>query len=148
MEPSKSLSGNGSEELNQLHIWRSKFLDKTAKIEGELKRLARSSTDAKLQFKALAEKLLATQNAGKTKAEKNDHLIKLLQELLPIIELRAELAHSQLINAGNADSGLAMFKNANCIHPHFDRITVISSDQRKKAYDRLAWIAGQLASIP
>ena len=147
MENSISPNGNSHESLDLLHIWRSKFLDKSAKCERDLKRLTLSSTDAKLPYKALAEKVLATQQAGKTKAEKNESLIKLLQELLPIIELRAELAHSQLVNTSFADADFAMFQNANCSHPHFDKITVLSSEQRKKVYGRLAWIAGQLATI-
>lgn len=147
MEMSKIIAANGTDDAGQWHIWRSKFFDKAAKCEGELKRLSGSAADAKLHFKAMAEKILSTNKAGKTKLEKNEALIKMLEELIPLIELRAELAHSHFVCATDLDAGLAMFKNANSSHIHFDRLTVLSGEQRKKAYDRLASIAGQLAKV-
>jgi hypothetical protein len=147
MEMSKIIPANGLDDAGQWHIWRSKYFDKAAKCEGELKRLSGSPTDAKMHFKAMAEKILSTNKSGKTKSEKNETLIKLLDELIPLIELRAELAHSHFVRATGQESGLAMLKNANFSHVHFDKLTVLSSDQRRKAYDRLASIAGQLAQI-
>jgi hypothetical protein len=147
MEMSKIVSAAAIDDAGQWHIWRSKYFDKAAKCEGELKRLSGSPADAKMHFKAMAEKILSTQNAGKTKSDKNETLIRLLDELIPLIELRAELAHSYFVCATGQESGIAMLKNANFSHIHFDKLTVLTNDKRKKAYDRLASIAGQLAKI-
>ena len=147
MEMTKIYAATAMDETAQLHVWRSKFFDKSAKCEAELKRLSASPADAKLHFKVMAEKLLTTSKNNKLKVAKDEALIRLIEELVPLIELRAELAHSHFINSANQDHGLAMLKNANFFHVHFDRITVLSAEQRKKAYDRLASIAGQLAKL-
>lgn len=147
MEMSKIVPSSSSDDANQWHIWRSKFFDKSSKCEGELRRLSGSSADAKMHFKAMAEKILSTDRSGKTKSEINEVLIKLLEELIPLIELRAELAHSHFVCTTGHDAGVAMLKNANFSHIHYDKLTVLTGEQRKKTYDRLASIAGQLAKI-
>lgn len=147
MEMSKIIPTSSLDDTGQWHIWRSKFFDKAAKCEGELRRLCRSPADGRMHFKAMAEKILSTNRAGKTKLEKNEALIKLLEELIPLIELRAELAHSHFVCATGFETGVAMFKNANFSHVHYDKLTVLTGDQRKKTYDRLASIAGQLAKF-
>ncbi len=147
MEISKIQAASGICLTDQCHIWRSKFIDKASKCETELKRLSANQQDAKLHFKGMAEKILAKNEAGKTKADKNEFLIRLLEELIPLIELRAEIAHSQLLSVSATSAELAMFQNANCMHTHFDKLTVLSAEQRKRAYDRLSSIAGQLAQI-
>lgn len=147
MEMSKIIPVSSLDDTGQWHIWRSKFFDKAAKCESELRRLSDSPADAKMHFKAMAEKILSTSRAAKTKPEKNEVLIKLLEELIPLIELRAELAHSHFVCATGLETGVAMLKNANFSHIHYDKLTVLTGEQRKKAYDRLASIAGQLAKF-
>ena len=147
MEMTRIVAATSMDETAQLHVWRSKFFDKAAKCEAELKRLSASSADAKLHFKVMAEKLLNSSKNNKLKAAKDEALIRLIEELVPLIELRAELAHSHFIKTANQDHGLAMLKNANFSHMYFDRITVLSAEQRKRAYDRLASIAGELAKL-
>jgi hypothetical protein len=141
MEMSKIVAGSAMEELGQLHVWRSKFFDKAAKCERELRRISLSPATDKTHFKVMAEKIL-TANKAKDKI-----LTKLIEELIPLIELRAELAHSDFFGFVVTDTRHAMFQNACFSHTHFEKLTVLSDDQRKKAYDRLASIAGQLAKI-
>jgi hypothetical protein len=148
MEITKIKPADDLDHTSQWHIWRSKYFDKCAKCECELKRLSASSVDAKMHFKAMAEKILSSNKAGKTKLEKNESLIKLLEELIPLIDLRAELAHSHFVCTTGFTDGVAMLQNANFTHIHFDKLTVLSAEQRKRAYDRLASIAGQLAKLP
>lgn len=147
MEMSKIIPASSLDDAGQWHIWRSKFFDKAAKCEGELRRVSGSPADAKMHFKAMAEKILSTNRAAKSKPDKNEVLIKLLEELIPLIELRAELAHSHFVCATGLETGVAMLKNANFSHVHYDKLTVLTGEQRKKAYDRLASITGQLAKF-
>jgi transketolase len=140
-------AATGLSKLDQEHLWRSKFIDKSAKCEAELRRLSQSVSDSKMHFKAMTEKVIASQKDSKTKHLKSDTLLKLLEELIPLIELRAELAHSHFLDSVSSDAGYAILKNANFSHIHFDKLTVISSDQRKKSYDRLSSITGQLATL-
>jgi hypothetical protein len=141
MEMSKIVAGNAIDELGHLHIWRSKFFDKAAKCERELRRLSLAPPNDKTHFKVMAEKILTANKA------KNKTLSSLVEELIPLIDLRAELAHSHFVGFANTDTRHAMFQNACFSHIHFEKVTVLSDEQRKKAYDRMASIAGQLAKV-
>jgi hypothetical protein len=132
----------------QVHIWRSKFIDKCAKCEAQLRRLAQLDNSKKIHFKTLADELLSNAKKGKNTAQKSSQISDWISELLPLIDLRAELAHSHLlVEDQNSIGGTAAFQNANFTHTHFQRIILISADQRKHAYDRLAWITGQLTHL-
>ena len=94
----KIVTGNIMDELGQLHIWRSKFFDKAAKCERELRRLSLSPATDKTHFKVMAEKILTTKSA------KEKILVNLVEELIPLIDLRAELAHSHFVGFTNTDT--------------------------------------------
>lgn len=142
MEMVKITSPDFSADQDKIHIWRSKFFDKTSKCERELRRLLALPSNDKSHFKVMAEKVIAA-NMG----EKKTSLTKLVEELIPLIELRAELAHSHFVGLNEGETSDAMFDNACFTHKHFKRLAVLSHDQRKNAFDRLSWIAGQLATI-
>ena len=139
-------AGSGLSKEDEAHIWRSKFINKSAKCEAELRRLLKMAPTSRLHFKVMAENLLSSQKDANAKNSKGNNLKNLLEELIPLIELRAELAHSIFIDGQHQD-GSILLKNANFAHAHFDKLTFISADMRKKTYDRLSWIVGQLASI-
>jgi hypothetical protein len=132
--------------LSEWHLRKSKFLCKAAKCEAELRRLAATPADSKLHFKALAEKLRATKPAAK-QAPSNTPSDKILEELLPLIDLRSELAHSYIYANHGLDPDKILIKNAQDRHLHFEKVTLLSAEEFKNAYDRLSWIVGQLAKI-
>ena len=133
-------------DVDAMHIWRSKFIDKASKCEAEIRRIAVSDSDKKLPFKALAEKILA-ERAKTESGKKSEPLVKLLEELIPLIELRAELAHSQIVNEKHNANGFLFLRNAQSSHKHFDKIVSLTAEHRKIAYDRLSSIAGQMAKL-
>ena len=133
-------------DTDAMHLWRSKFIDKASKCEGEIRRIASKPADKKMPFKALAEKILAERimlEAGK----KSEPLVKLLEELLPLIDLRAELAHSQIVSESRGATGYLFLRNAQSSHKHFEKIVSLTLDHRKVAYDRMSSIAGQIAKL-
>jgi hypothetical protein len=140
MEMTKIILPNVADELVQMHLWRSKFFDKASRCERELRRLLALPANDKSHFKVMAEKLIATK-----KDEKKSALPRLVDELIPLIELRAELAHSHFVGFSGTESTDAMFENASFSHIHFSKYTVLTNEQRNQAYGRLSWIAGQLA---
>ena len=142
MEMVKIVQPEIVDQTGLLHIWRSKFFDKASKCERELRRILALPANDKTHFKMMAEKLLTSK-----KPDKNTPLAKLVEELIPLIELRAELAHSHFVGFGRDQATVAFFENACFTHVHFKKLTVLSEDQRKKAYDRLSSIAGQLAKV-
>ncbi len=140
MEMTKIILPNVADELVQMHLWRSKFFDKASRCERELRRLLALPANDKSHFKVMAERLMATK-----KDDKKCALYKLVDELIPLIELRAELAHSHFVCFSGTESTDAMFENASFSHIHFSKFTVITNERRKHTYDRVCWIAGQLA---
>ena len=126
MEMTKITAANSADEEERIHIWRSKFFDKASKCERELRRILDLPND--------------------DKNKKKSPLTKLVNELIPLIELRAELAHSHFVGFGAGSENSALFDNACLTHPHFRKLMAISEEQRVKTYQRLSWIAGQLAT--
>ncbi|MBK8373876.1 hypothetical protein [Sphingorhabdus sp.] len=133
-------------DVDAMHIWRSKFVDKASKCETEIRRIAVAVGDKKMPFKALAEKILADRRKIES-GKKSEPIVKLLEELVPLIELRAELVHSQIVNEKHSKNGFLFLSNAQGSHAHFDRIVSLTAEQRKIAYDRIATIAGQMAKL-
>lgn len=141
MEMTKITAANAADEDERIHIWRSKFFDKASKCERELRRILNLPNNDKSHFKTIAEKILTDD-----KNKKKSPLTKLINELIPLIELRAELAHSHFVGFGAGNENSALFDNACLTHPHFRKLMAISEEQRVKTYQRLSWIAGQLAT--
>lgn len=133
-------------DVDVMHIWRSKFIDKASKCETEIRRIAVTATEKKMPFKALAEKILADRSKMET-AKKSEPIVKLLDELIPLIELRAELAHSQIVHEKHNTNGFLFLRNAQSSHKHFEKIVSLTAEHRKIAYDRLSAIAGQIAKL-
>jgi hypothetical protein len=146
MEAILKLEARTIDAVSEWHLRKSKYLCKAAKCEAELRRLAATPADAKLHFKALAEKFRTTNGTAK-KVALNAQSDKLLEELLPLIDLRSELAHSCFHANVGLDPDNILIKNAQDQSIHFEKVTLLSADAFKKAYDRLSWIAGQLAKI-
>ena len=142
MEMTKITAANAADEEERVHIWRSKFFDKASKCERELRRILDLPNNDKSHFKTMAEKIL---NDDKNK--KKSPLTKLVNELIPLIELRAELAHSHFVGFGAGSENSALFDNACLIAPAFQKA---DGDLRRAEKSRPtgspSWIAGQLAT--
>lgn len=142
MEMTKITAGTAGDEVERIHIWRSKFFDKASKCERELRRILELPNNDKSHFKTMAEKILTEE-----KNKKKSPLTNLVDELIPLIELRAELAHSHFVGLDAGNNNDALFDNACLTHVHFRKLMAISAEQRANTYSRLSWIAGQLTTV-
>ena len=88
-------SSIGLSPKDECHIWRSKFFDQSARCEARLRRIFM----AKRPIDAVPHQFKATAVAVKQKIDGqvcDEKLIVIIDELLPLIELRAYLAHSAM----------------------------------------------------
>lgn len=129
LEPSAS-SING---IDQIHIWRSKFLDYSARIETRLRLLHNfrsPKSDNFLQFKSLATTVKAENSSCLKLAETID-------ELMPLIELRAELAHSVVTLLNFNAQQTAVFVNADNKFRFGRRALMLAVDEREQALKKI-----------
>jgi hypothetical protein len=138
----KLIANSKNDSLGDVHLWRSKFIDKCAKCEREIRRLSNVSNDGRAFLKAMTEKLLMDSTD-----DENQALTKHLTQLLPLVDLRGEIAHSELLRVEADTQNAAVFQNANFSHAQFEKHLVISAEQRRSALQIAGSVAGQLAKI-
>jgi hypothetical protein len=125
------------------HIWRSKYFDQSARCEARLRRILatlRPTEPVPHQFKAVA---IATKQVaeGRSTGEK---LVAAINELLPLIELRAYLAHSAMrLMAINGDH-LVAFAHAGGDQEFGQKFMLLNTEQRAHALKKLTTLAERL----
>jgi hypothetical protein len=125
------------------HIWRSKFFDQSARCEARLRRVVakvRPGEPVPHQFKAVA---LAAKQAAET-GPNRDKLIAAVDELLPLIELRAYLAHSAMRLIALEGDHLVAFAHAGGDQEFGQKVMLLNTEQRLHALRRLTNLAGRL----
>lgn len=136
-----------SQSIDYAHIWRSKFIDMSAKCEGQLRRILEISANSPAQYRQMAKAVLK-EVEDKAKPTKQDkQLAKICAELLPLIDLRAEIAHSQLSHFTSDNEHYSGWANAKQSHSHFSKMTLLTKEQQDSAYVKLASIANQLSQL-
>jgi hypothetical protein len=134
-EPAASVSA-----IDQVHIWRSKFLDYSARCETRLRllhHLQSPSNEAFLQIKSLAL-------AVKAAKQNSTKLAEAIDELLPLIELRAELAHSAVTLLNVNTQQTAVFVNAANKAPFGRNALMLDQDDRDNALKKIKKVAEHL----
>ncbi len=128
------------------HIWRSKFIDQASKCERELRLIyTKTHTSAKPPaLKTMAEAFCAESQLTE---EKNKKIANLCLSLLPLIELRAHVAHSKIGVAMIDDQQVITLANASNQTAHGQLLLILSEDEQKSAQIRIASIANQLSQF-
>jgi hypothetical protein len=125
------------------HIWRSKFFDQSARCEARLRLIlaaTRPSDPIPHQFRAVA--IAAKQSAEIGHAE--NKIVAIVDELLPLIELRACLAHSAMrFLAVNGDYIVA-FTLIGGDQEFGQKVMLLNSAQRAHALSKLTSLAGRM----
>ena len=135
IEPAASISA-----IDHVHVWRSKFLDYSARCETRLRLLHHmhsSNGGGFLQIKALALAVKAEQLGCPKVTEAID-------ELLPLIELRAELAHSVVTLLHTTSPPVAVFINATSRTAFGKSALLLDQGDRDKALKKIRKISEQL----
>ena len=129
--------------LDKAHIWRSKFIDQASKCEGDLRLIyAATHPDAKIpSFKAMAETLSATTSLNDAQ---NKRLAKLCKALLPLIDLRANVAHSEIGIATIDDEPMITLANANGRLNQGKLYLALSDEERTASHKEMSTLANQL----
>jgi hypothetical protein len=137
---------NSIDITDEIHIWRSKFLDVSARCETRLRQILElqvPNSDKFLQIKSLAATV-------KHNALGNSYSAKLnltIDEFMPLIELRAELAHSVMMVINFNSELMAAFINANQRSSIGRRMLLLDGDQRECALKNIKRIANRLKQI-
>lgn len=125
------------------HIWRSKYFDQSARCEARLRRIlaeVRPSEAVPHQFKAVA---IAVKHAAEANS-KDDKLIAFVDELLPLIELRAYLAHSAMRLIALDGDHLVAFAHAGGDQEYGQKVMLLTTEQRTLALKKLTTLADRL----
>ena len=125
------------------HIWRSKYFDQSARCEARLRRILteiRPSDAVPHQFKAVA---IAVKHATEANS-KDDKLIAVVDELLPLIELRAYLAHSAMRLMALDGDHLVAFAHAGGDQEYGQKVMLLTTEQRTHALKKLTNLAERL----
>ena len=126
--------------IDQVHIWRSKFLDYSARCETRLRVLHTNNSQKSeifLQIKALAA---SVKSEGKGCLK----LTSAIDELMPLIELRAELAHSVVTLLNFNSQQTAVFVNADNKSRYGRHALILGVDEREAALKKIKNIAERL----
>ena len=126
--------------IDQIHIWRSKFLDYSARCETRLRllhHLQSPKCETFLQIKALA----TTVKAG---CQNCTNLAEAIDELLPLIELRAGLAHSVVALLNVNAQQTAVFVNADNKARYGRNALMLDINERDNALTKIKNIADRL----
>jgi hypothetical protein len=125
------------------HIWRSKYFDQSARCEARLRRLLvsiRPSEPIPHQFRAVA---IAAKQLAQADPD-GDKLVATIEELLPLIELRAYLAHSAMrLMALNGDH-LVAFAHAGSDQEFGQKVMLLNTRQRNSALKKLTNLTSRL----
>ncbi len=132
--------------LDKAHIWRSKFIDQASKCETELRWIyAKTHPAAKVPaFKTMAETFCS---ATFLTDGQNKRLAKLCQSVLPLIELRANVAHSEIGIAMIDDQQMITLANANGRFAKGRLLLALSDEEQKSAQKEMASVANQLSQF-
>ena len=125
------------------HIWRSKYFDQSARCETRLRRilfLLRPTEPVPHQFKAVAIAVKQAADNGSI-AEK---LVAAVEDLLPLIELRAYLAHSAMRLMTIDGDDLVAFAHAGGDQEFGQKVMLLTTEQRAHALRKLTSIAEKL----
>jgi hypothetical protein len=128
------------------HIWRSKYFDQSARCEARLRKIIelRHPRDAvPHQFKAVA---LAAKQIG-LEEPRDEKLILAVEELIPLIELRAQLAHSVLRLMTIDGNQFVTFANAGGDQEFGQKVVMLTLEQRTNALKKLANISERLKRV-
>ena len=125
------------------HIWRSKYFDQSARCEGRLRRILaseRPTENVPHQFRAVAIALKQTAEGRPTE----NKLIAIIDDLLPLIELRAYLAHSAMRLMALDGDHLVAFAHAGGDQEFGQKVMLLTTEQRAHALKKLTNIAERL----
>ena len=142
----ESSAPNSTSVLNpkdESHIWRSKFFDQSARCEARIRRVfmaKRPSDPIPHQFRAVSIALKQT-NDGNACDEK---LIAIIDELLPLIELRAYLAHSAMRLMALDGDHLVAFAHAGGDQEYGQKVMMLTTVQRGHALKKMTTLADRL----
>ena len=134
---------NAREPKDDAHIWRSKYFDQSARCETRLRRILsilKPSEAIPHQFKSVA---IAVRQSSE-KGSLSDKLISTVDELLPLIELRAYLAHSALRLITIDGDHLVAFAHAGGDQEYGQKVMLLTTEQRNHALKKLTTIADRL----
>lgn len=135
--------------LDEAHIQRSKLVEKCTAAERWITEMLRSygyggSLRASLSSKIeTLRKLADPQKRPKT----DNKLLRLLDELSPLAELRSELAHSTMTHGTEEGRAVIILRNAAENHPFIDRRVIVSASNLRDANRQLSNIANQLKQL-
>lgn len=138
-----SSSVNERGPKDEAHIWRSKYFDQAARCETRLRRILsilRPSEAIPHQFKAVA---IAVKQSSEN-CSVGDKIIATVDELLPLIELRAYLAHSALRLMTIDGDHLVAFAHAGGDQEYGQKVMLLTTEQRIHSLKRLTTIADRL----
>jgi hypothetical protein len=131
---------------DEAHIWRSRYFDQSARCEARLRKiveLKRPKDQVPHQFKAVA---LTAKQIGLE--DTNDEKLAIaVDELMPLIELRAQLAHSVMRLMTIDGNQLVTFANAGGDQEYGQKVVMLTIDQRSNALKKLSNISERLKRI-
>jgi hypothetical protein len=132
--------------LDDAHVWRSKIVEKCAMAERAIVALLSKrgiDTGGKAPLSQKIEKLRKI--VGDAPAKRSDRTLRqTLDELVPLAELRSELAHSTTALAVIDGERFIILRNAGDKHPEVDRRVVIAIDKMNEISRRLNAVANRL----
>ena len=128
------------------HIWRSKYFDQSARCEARLRRILEVNGPTETiphQFKAVA---IAVKHASEAN-RLDEKLVAIVDELLPLIELRAYLAHSAMRVMTLGGDQVVAFARAGGDQEYGQKVMLLTTEQRTKALKKLAILAERLKKV-
>jgi hypothetical protein len=144
MNAVKELSSSiGISPKDECHIWRSKFFDQSARCESRLRQLfvAKRPADAvPHQFRAVSIALKQSSEGQ----EQDEKLVTIIDEILPLIELRAYLAHSPMRLMALEGDLSVVFAHAGADQECGQKVMMLTSDQRTNALRKISNLAERL----
>lgn len=130
-------------ELDQVHIWRSKFIDYASRCETRLRVMHKThslNSEVFLQIKSLAVAVKAS-HPGCSK------LAAAIDDLIPLIELRAALAHSVVTMLNNNSQQTAVFLNADNRALFGRHALILDLKERERALHQIKTAADRLKRL-
>jgi hypothetical protein len=141
-----SIAETEASPKDEAHIWRSKYFDQSARCEARLRKiieLARPNDAVPHQFKAVA---LVVKQIG-LEEPKDQRMVLVVDELVPLIELRAQLAHSVMRMMTIDGNQYVTFANAGGDQEYGQKVVMLTADQRANALKKLANLSDRLKRI-
>jgi len=136
--------------LDDAHICRSKLVEKCADAEFHVLALLRARGDnssCKTPFSRKIEALRVAATKQKSPGKADLKIVQLLEDLLPLADLRSELVHSTMERGAAAGRSVILFRNAAEVHRIVDRRVVLTLADLKDATQRLSDVVNQLKQL-